>query len=677
MAAIDGLFEPFTLGSLELRNRVFVSGHTTNFGEANEPTTRHVAYHRARARGGVGLIISEGVRVHPTSAARSAALGAFTPDAIERYAALPQAVHAEGARMFAQLLHLGRQASGDYARTAAWAPSASPWKAGAAVPHEMDEQDIQTIVDSFAMTGGWMLDAGFDGLEVHLGHGHLIQQFLSPVVNGRSDRYGGTRDGRMRFAREVLDRVFAVADGRGEIGIRISADEFLPGGLDPDAMIPIVGDLLDEFPLAFVHVSHSAYVGSYSLATQMADMSFETGAFRALPKRFKEAFPATPILAICRLDDVGTAADVLASGEADLVGMTRAHIADPDLLAKARSGRQEEVRSCIACNQGCIGRIEQNLPMTCVVNPRVGLETEWGRLEGAQTLPAQRVLVVGGGPAGLQAAVAAAEVGGDVVLAERAPSLGGLIRVAGRLHGRDRFTLLIDELERDARRLGVEVVTGWSVEADDLIDAGFDAVIVATGSEEVPGATEGRGRAFSVADVVGDSDQLRSEVVVFDEDGGWPGAGAAEHIAVTGRRVHLVSPLGVAPAITIYSRLALVRRLADLGVQTHPGRRLVSITSGAAVLADVVSGIEEQLPGEFDVVHAVPRRSQGSLAVELRRAGFTGRIEIAGDAYAPRSALEAVHEGRLAGTVIGLRDPEELLPIHSPSYASGGTPFHL
>lgn len=674
---IARLFEPTRIGALQLRNRVFISGHTTNLGEANTPTQRHVAYHRARARGGVGLIISEGVRVHPTSAARSAALGAFTPDCIERYAPLPAAVQAEGGRMFAQLLHLGRQAAGDYARTAAWAPSPIPWKAGAAVPHQMDTDDIATIVNAFATAGRWMLDAGFDGLEVHLGHGHLIQQFLSPVVNQRTDAYGGSDEARLRFARETLHQVFSAAAGRGEIGIRISADEFLPGGLDVDRMLPIVGTLLEEFPLSFVHVSHSAYVGAYSLATQMADMSFPTGAFRSFPKRFKQAFPETTVLAICRLDDVEEAAEVLAEGEADLVGMTRAHIADPDLLTKAVTGQRERVRSCIACNQGCIGRIEQNLPMSCVVNPRVGLEDEWDRLEGEQSRGSQRILVIGGGPAGLTAAATAAGAGHEVTVLERRNVLGGAITTASALAGRSRFALLTTELERDVRALGVRVETGTEADVGLVLGGEFDGVIVATGAREQPGVFPGVTRAYSVEQAVHAGDQLGPNVLVYDEDGAWPGAGIAEHLATTGRCVHLVSPLGVAPAVTTYSRLALVRRLADLSVRTHPGRVLVGVEAGSAIIADAVSGATSELPGITDVVHAAPRVVNLSGLAGLTAAGYTGRVEIVGDAYAPRTALEAVYEGRVAATAIALRTPGDSLTVASPRYASGGTPFHL
>jgi 2,4-dienoyl-CoA reductase-like NADH-dependent reductase (Old Yellow Enzyme family) len=491
VAALEVLSDPYDLGGRRLRNRVFVSAHTTNFGEHNLPTARHAGYHRERARGGVGLIITEGVRVHPTSAARAAALGAFTPDCVPGYAQIPQAVHAEGAVVFAQLLHLGRHAAGQYPRTAAWAPSGDPWKLGAQVPHVMSAADIRT-------------------------------------------------------------------------------DEFLPAGLVVDHMIDIVGRLRDEFDLGFLHVSHSAYVGQYSLATQIADMTFPAAPFRAFPARFKAAFPQLPVLAVCRIDDLATAAEIVSAGHADLVGMARAHIADPHLLAKVGRGRADTVRSCIACNQGCIGRIEQDLPLSCVVNPAAGLEAEWADLERAATGgPRQRVLIVGGGPAGLEAACAAARMGHAVTLAEARERLGGAVRTAAGLRGRGRFQLLPDEQARAARGAGVEIRTGWPVSATDVLAGDWSAVIVATGAVERPGTFDGLGRARSVGEALSAPAALGDAVVVLDEEGTWAGAGLCEHLAAKGVRVHLVSPVGVAWNVTTYSRLALVRRLGELGVWTH------------------------------------------------------------------------------------------------------------
>ncbi|MEV0330777.1 FAD-dependent oxidoreductase [Micromonospora echinospora] len=473
------LLMPVRLASLTLRNRVFVPGHTTNFGLHNEPTARLAAYHAERARGGVGLIITEAIRVHPTSAGRSISLGSFTDASIPAYQRVTRAVHEHGAVIFAQIMHAGRQANGDATRTAAWSSSPVAWATGAHVPHAMGRRDITTVVDAFAAAARRMQRAGFDGLEIHAGHGHLLQQFLSPHTNHRDDDYGGSLANRMRLTREVLDAVYAAGDL--PVGLRVSADEFLPGGLDPDAVVEIVAQLRADYPLAYVHVSHSAYHGSWSLATQMADMSFGHAPFRHHAARFSREFPDLPVLAVCRLDSLPEAAELVAAGEADLVGLARPHIADPYLVRKAAEGRQHQTRACLACNQGCIARVEASLPITCVVNPEVGAEREWRSAWRQPTSP-RRVLVVGGGPAGLAAATAARRAGHRVTLAEAADDLGGQVRVAVRVPGRERLGLLTRDLAAEARAADVEILLGHWVTAAEVRDGDYHDVVLATGS---------------------------------------------------------------------------------------------------------------------------------------------------------------------------------------------------
>lgn len=661
--SLAALWEPFALGGVPLRNRVFVSAHTTNFGRDNAPTHRHVAYHRARAAGGVGLIISEGIRVHPTSSARESSLAGWANDALAAYRPLVDAVHGEGAALFAQVLHLGRQAAGGHSRSAAWAPSPLPWAAGAHVPHAMGRGDLATVTVAFADAARRLRDAGFDGLEVHVGHGHLLQQFLSPATNTRTDGYGGSLDARLRLTREVLQAIAAAVPG-WPVGIRISASEFLPGGLETDDMVDVVDRLAADFPLAFLHVSHSAYAGSYTLSTQMADMSFPTAPFREFPARFKAEFPALPVLAVCRLDDVDTAAALLSEGAADLVGMTRAHIADPTLLAKVRGGRSEQVRSCVACNQGCIGRIEQNLPLSCVVNPEVGFEAEWvqWRVRQPSRSPAPRVLVVGGGISGLQAALTLSEAGGDVVLAEAGPALGGQLAVAAQARNRHRWRRLVDELIRNVRAAGILVRLGWTVVPADVHAGGFDAVLVATGSTPVLRPVAGLLTISAEQAVTGEL--VEGPVAVYDETGDWIAAAAVETLCGRGHPVHLITPVaGVAWNITTYSRLALLHRYGRAGVRIHPLRRPARQDGADLLISDTVTGSAQALADVRTLVHVGPRAAEDSLFHLLDGDRQAPPLALAGDAYAPRSALEAIFDAQLtaarlltAGPTLGLGD---------------------
>jgi 2,4-dienoyl-CoA reductase-like NADH-dependent reductase (Old Yellow Enzyme family)/thioredoxin reductase len=665
MTSPGGLLAPVQLGDLHLRNRVFVPGHTTNFGRQNRPTERTAAYLAARARGGVGLIITEAVRVHPTSAGRSISLGSFDDESIPAYAAVADAVHAEGAALFAQIMHAGRQANGDATRTAAWSSSALPWAAGSHIPHAMGRADIAVVVTAFAAAARRMRAAGFDGLEVHAGHGHLLQQFLSPVTNERTDAYGGDLDGRLRLTREVLTAVQAAVPGM-PVGLRISADEFLPGGLTPSDMVDVVGLLAAEFPLLYVHVSHSAYHGSWSLSTQMADMSFGHAPFRHHAALFKKALPDLPVLAVCRLDSLPEAAELIAAGEADLAGLARPHITDPDLVRKTLEGRAHEIRSCLACNQACIARVEQSLPISCVVNPEVGVEREWSGAWAASSAAAgRRVLVVGGGPAGLEAALSAHRAGHAVTLVERSAELGGTVAVAARVPGRERLGLLTTQQIRDVHAAGIEVRTGTELDAATVTAGGWDDVVVATGARAT---SRDLGTGVPVVDARSVVDRLAPHaadpaagtVVVLDDEGFWTAASLAEALARQGCRVHLVSPTpSLAARITTYSKLALVPRLRELGIRAHLMHTAAVTGPGLVTLTDGLSGDTTELTDVALVVDAGLPIADDDLYRALDALDEGPRVHLVGDANAPRTATEAVYEGRIAGAFLGREESAE------------------
>lgn len=651
---LEHVFSPFPMGKVQLRNRIVVSAHTTNMGEVDDwrPSDRIIAYHRERARGGVGLIMTEGIRAHePTW--RRYRMGAFNDACAEGLAPLPAAVHAEGAAIVAQLNDSGRHLGSD--RNGGISASSIPWATAAPVPHKLAEHEIGLLTEDFASAASRLEAAGFDGVEVHLGHGHLVHGFISPIVNNRTDGYGGSLENRLRFPIELLDAIFERVTFA--VGIRVSASDMIPGGLEPDDVLEIVDRLVTRYPLAFVHVSHSMYASHPSLAAHVADMHFETTPFRHYAKLFKTTFPNVPIVAVCRVDDIADAEDILAAGDADLVAMTRAHITDPNLVAKAQAGRSSETRHCIACNQGCLGRLEMGLPISCVVNPEVGLEREWAAVKSIPPTSSRSVLVAGGGPAGLEAAVTAQLRGHRVELREARSVLGGQVRFGAALRGRARLGLLVDELELAARANGVELRVDSRVSADEVIAGDWDVVVAATGSVPKPAPIPGLRELTSTWDAIEAPGRLGESVVIVDEDGGWPAWNLAEHLASLGKRVEVVTRIGgVAPRINMYSRLTLTARLGELGVRARTLRRPVRVEGGVLIVADTMTGAEESLGPFTGFVRADPQHAADELVHELVARRYGGDIYLIGDGWAPRTTFEAVYEGRLAGTAIGMAD---------------------
>ena len=647
------ILEPITIGGVALKNRVFLPGHTTNFGLNNLPTNRSNQYLAARARGGVGLIISEAIRVHPTSAGRHLTLGAFDESCIPSYEKLTEAVHDNGAVIFAQIMHAGRQANGDATHSAAWGASTIPWMRGGQTPHMMSEADIALMVDVFANAASMMKRANFDGLEVHLGHGHLIQQFLSPASNNRTDKYGGSQENRMRFAVEVLRKVFEAVPEM-PIGIRISADEFLSNGLGPDEMIAIVDILNSEFDLSYLHVSHSAYHGSYSVATQIADMSFGHAPFRENASTFKKAFPKLPILAVCRLDSIEEAAELIDAGEADLVGLARPHIADPDLVNKYVAGKSAQVRSCIACNQECIGKVEKNLPISCVVNPEVGMEQRWVEIRNRSTA-SKKVLVIGGGPAGMSAALSADKTGHQVTLIEASDSLGGQVSIAATLEKRSRIGLVTQELAERVLQSSISVQLSTFVTDLDTYAKDFDTVIIATGATHVKREFDVSLPVLSSIEVIEkyrDVKTVKKEsIILFDEEGTWVAGSVAEQLAANGFQVHLLSPTTTLFShITMYSKLALIPRLKELGVKFYLGAELGS-KGPVPIIKSSINDLVAEISDCVAIVDCAPKRSND----ELYQGKADGtQIALVGDALSPRTVAEATFEGNAIGAFLDL-----------------------
>src|SRR5580765_3026985 len=376
---LRSLFSPVQVGRLTLKNRIYSSGHAEAMAEGGRPGERLARYHAAKARGGCALTIFGGsTSVHPSSpAAAWKQIANHDDSVIPGYQALADRVHQHGCLVFTQLTHLGRRAQSDpEAGSVLLAPSQIPERVHREIPHELEAEQIVELVRAFGDAARRCRDGGLDGIELSMAHNHLIDQFWSPLFNTRVDEYGGSVENRMRFGMQVLTEIRRQTGRDFVVGARISGDEHTPGGLTTADLAEIARRLAASGLVDFLSIIGGG-AHTYTLqAAVVPNMSFQTGVFVPLARLIKNAVPGMPILHASRIVDPRHAAQIVAGGQVDVVGMTRALIADPDLPHKAREGRLDDIRTCVGANEGCIDRIYQGKPVTCVQNPATGRERE-------------------------------------------------------------------------------------------------------------------------------------------------------------------------------------------------------------------------------------------------------------------------------------------------------------
>lgn len=651
MQPAESLFTSQSLGPKVAPNRIVFAAHQTNFAERNTFGERHRHYYLARARGGAGVIVLEAAVVHPSDYPYERAIFGFDDHIAGAYRRLADALHPPGTLVFAQLTHSGQEGTSGLSQRDLWAPSPVPNAASREVPKAMETEDIDAVVASFARSAELARAGGLDGVELNAADKSLIRQFLSPLTNQRADGYGGALENRLRFAREVIAAVRGALGPDLSLGLRLCGDEFAPwAGLKPEDSREIAAALAADGALDYFAV---AVGGIYSGHMARASMHVPQGYAVPLAEGVK-AQARLPVFATERITDPLFAGGVIAEGRADMVEMTRALIADADLPRKTRAGRLADIRPCIACNQDCVVDSPMNPRLGCVHNASAGHEAELGDETLVPASRSRRVMVVGAGPAGLEAARVAALRGHAVDLYEREGSLRGQVGVGAIGPGRGELGKVIRHLGLQVRKLGVRLHTHEAITVERVIVARPDAVVVATGAQAAPPPFPVTGEAQIVDEmqVLLARPPVGPRVVVVDQTGLPRGASAAEFLADHGCEVMIVTEdMFVSPQLIATQDLALwYQRALSKGITFLPQTQVRRVEGRTVVVADRFSQEERALAEVDTVVVAVYRLPRQDLYLALKAQGL--EVYRAGDCVAPRRISQAVLEGNRVGRLL-------------------------